>query len=233
MKTHKTSKGTELPISSIKGKDYLEVKYRLVWFREDHPDWSIETEFVSITLTSSMAKAVIKDDKGRIIATSHKFEDKVGFPDFIEKSETGAIGRALALLGYGTQFCADDLDEGKRLADSPGSKTRTIEKLKPSNFDDKVYIDATKKQAAESMALNASKPVSEPQTNVQPPQGALPEKGPSEAQIKRLWAIAGRMKYDQVFVKEKMQEMYKKDSASKLTWLEYSDFTKKMEIGFR
>lgn len=42
-----------------------------------------------------------------------------GFGDFIEKAETGAIGRALALVGFGTQFCADELDEGPRLADSP------------------------------------------------------------------------------------------------------------------
>ncbi len=36
----------------------------------------------------------------------------------LEKSETGAIGRALALCGFGTQF-TPELDEGERLADSP------------------------------------------------------------------------------------------------------------------
>lgn len=119
MNSFKTPKGTELPILVLKGKDYLEVKYRLVWFREEHPDWSIETEFVSITDTSSTAKATVRDASARIISTSHKFENAQGFPDFLEKSETGAIGRALALIGYGTQFCADELDEGKRIVDSP------------------------------------------------------------------------------------------------------------------
>ena len=115
----KTEKGTDLPLLNLKGKDYLEVKYRLVWFREDHPKWSIETSFVAITDRSACAKATIKDESGRIIATSHKTETSAHFPDFMEKAETGAIGRALALIGYGTQFCADELDEGGRIVDSP------------------------------------------------------------------------------------------------------------------
>lgn len=107
----RTEKGTELPLLNLKGKQYLEVKYRLVWFREDHPDWSIETEIPMVTESSAYAKATIRDETNRIIATSHKFENAKGFPDFIEKAETGAIGRALALVGYGTQFCADELED--------------------------------------------------------------------------------------------------------------------------
>jgi len=124
MKMHKTKAGTELPISNIKGKDYLEVKYRIVWFLEERPKFSIETEPVQVTTTSAFFKATVRDEAGRIAATGHKFEDKSGFPDFIEKAETGAIGRALILLGYGTQFCADELDEGERIVDSPTSIRR-------------------------------------------------------------------------------------------------------------
>lgn len=120
-RSYKTPKGTELPLLNLRGKDYLEVKYRLVWFREDHPDWSIETEFMTVTDKSACAKATVKDETGKIIATSHKFENERGFPDFIEKAETGAIGRALALIGYGTQFCADELDEGDRIVDAPAT----------------------------------------------------------------------------------------------------------------
>ena len=42
----------------------------------------------------------------------------------MEKAETGSIGRALALLGYGTQFCADELDEGDRIVDAPAEPAR-------------------------------------------------------------------------------------------------------------
>ncbi len=131
-KTHKTAKGTELPILNLRGRDYLEVKYRLVWFREEHPTWSIETEFVSVTATAACAKAIVRDEKGRVIATSHKFENQQGFPDFLEKAETGAIGRALALIGYGTQFCADELDEGDRIVDSPVAHATNADK--PGDF---------------------------------------------------------------------------------------------------
>jgi uncharacterized protein (DUF3820 family) len=118
-RTYRTPKGTELPLLNLRGREYLEVKYRLVWFREEHPDWAIETELLSVTDQSAYARAAIKDESGRVIATSHKFESKKGFPDFIEKAETGSIGRALALIGYGTQFCADELDEGERIVDAP------------------------------------------------------------------------------------------------------------------
>lgn len=118
MKSFKTAKGTELPLLDMRGKDYLEVKYRLVWFREERPTWGIETELLAHDTKGCLARAIIRDDQGRIVATSHKTETAQGFPDFIEKSETGAIGRALALIGYGTQF-ADELDEGERIVDSP------------------------------------------------------------------------------------------------------------------
>jgi len=111
-------------ISQIKGKDYLEVKWRLVWFRTEHPadsGWAILTEAEEVTETSARYRARIVDPEGRPVATGTKTETKSGFTDFVEKAETGAIGRALALLGYGTQFCGDELDEGARIVDSPVS----------------------------------------------------------------------------------------------------------------
>lgn len=123
-KTYKTKAGVELPILALKGKDYLQVAHRIVWFREERPTWSIETSFLQLTPEVAIASATIKDEAGRVVAMGHKSETPKGFPDFIEKAETGAIGRALALCGYGTQFCADELDEGERLADSPVVPTR-------------------------------------------------------------------------------------------------------------
>lgn len=112
MKIFKTPKGTELPLMELKGKDYLQVAYRLVWFREEKPLWGIET-----VVGEGLSKAIIKDETGRIIATAHK---TVGTKVFAEESsETGAIGRALAMCGFGTQFCGDELDEKEDLADAP------------------------------------------------------------------------------------------------------------------
>lgn len=121
-RTFKTPKGTELPLMDIKGKPYLSVQHRIMWFREDHPDWCIETNIIYYDPDHTIASALIKDSAGRILATGHKREDKQGFADHYEKAESGAIGRALGFLGYGTAF-ALDLEEGQRLADAPTNET--------------------------------------------------------------------------------------------------------------
>lgn len=103
----------------LKGKDYLEVKWRLVWFREDHPDWCINTDCIAQDQDHAIFKAIICDENGIQKSAGHGSESKKDFADFLEKAETKAIGRALAMLGYGTQFVADELDEGERIVDSP------------------------------------------------------------------------------------------------------------------
>jgi hypothetical protein len=115
-----TKKGTKLPIIRLKGKDYLEVKWRLVWFREDHPDHTIRTNIVSIDDKHAIVCATIKN-ADLTIATAHKREDLKHFADYLEKAETGAIGRVLALCGYGTQF-EPELEEGDRIVDAPVQK---------------------------------------------------------------------------------------------------------------
>lgn len=124
MKSFKTPNGTELPILNLKGKDYLQVMHRIQWFREVHPDWRIDTEFTQLSDKHAITKATIRDQNGNAMASAHKREDAGHFPDFSEKSETGAIGRALALCGYGTQFCADEMDEGGRIVDSPAPSVK-------------------------------------------------------------------------------------------------------------
>lgn len=119
-----TEKGTELPVLDLHGKAYLLVAHRLVWFRERCPNWGIETCLIEKGADYAVFKACIKDETGRIIAEAHKFEEKKGFGDYREKAETGAIGRALALCGFGTQF-SGELDEGSRIVDSPLQKSKT------------------------------------------------------------------------------------------------------------
>lgn len=118
MNVVKTAKGTELPLRDLKGKKYLEAAYRVLWAREEHPDWGFETEFLQLTAEIAVAKATVRDAAGKILAQATKTETPSGFPDYVEKAETGAVGRALALCGYGTQF-ALELDEGERIVDSP------------------------------------------------------------------------------------------------------------------
>jgi hypothetical protein len=124
-------------------KDYLPVQWRLVWFREQCPQGTIDTDELEVDLDREVEeegyvwnsekrrsekivkrakgyarfKAIVTDGKGGR-STGTKSENAASFPDYIEKAETGAIGRALAGLGYGTQF-APDLNEAHRIVDSP------------------------------------------------------------------------------------------------------------------
>src|SRR6266567_2925166 len=106
-------------LTQLKGKDYLEVKWRLVWFRDQHPHGKITTELLNLDIERGLAlfKATIDDGEGGE-GCGHGSETVKDFNDFIEKAETKAIGRALAALGYGTQF-APELDEGERIVDAP------------------------------------------------------------------------------------------------------------------
>lgn len=103
---------------NLKGKEYLQVMWRLVWFREDHPDWSIDASVIEADADHAVFKATICDENGIQKSAGHGSESKRDFGDFLEKAETKAVGRALAMLGYGTQF-APELDEGERIVDSP------------------------------------------------------------------------------------------------------------------
>jgi len=128
-KTVKTPNGTQLPLTTVKGgKDYLMVAYRLQWLNEVVENYDIQTELLSVSDDQTIAKAsvIIFDKKGNPLkrATATKRETKSDFSDHTEKAETSAVGRALAMLGFGTQFALADLDEGERLADSPLSTAK-------------------------------------------------------------------------------------------------------------
>jgi len=103
--------------------DYLPVAARIAWFRLEHPDWSIITKTLQLANKAVLMKAIIKDANGKVIATARKKETEIGFPDYIEKAETGAVGRALAMCGYGT-LQAPEFDEGERIADAPVEKSK-------------------------------------------------------------------------------------------------------------
>jgi hypothetical protein len=119
------------------------VQWRLVWFRLECAQGTIETEEIQVDLDREMTvettvwdaqtrkpqrvqktakgyarfRATVCDGKGGR-ATATGSECAADFPDFIEKAETKAVGRALAMLGYGSQF-APDFDEAHRIVDAP------------------------------------------------------------------------------------------------------------------
>jgi hypothetical protein len=114
-------------LTRVGGSDYLEVKWRLVWMRDRHPDAVIETQLVSHNDNTAVFRATVSIPDGGS-ATGWGSESAGDFRDYLEKAETKAIGRALAALGFGTQFCPD-FEFGAaagRVVDSPvKGSTRT------------------------------------------------------------------------------------------------------------
>jgi hypothetical protein len=100
--------------------DYLEVRWRVLWFRHDHPHGLIISEEVRVDVDKGYARyrtVVVDSAGGKAIA--HGTETAADFPDFAERAETRAFGRALALMGYGTAHVGQDLTEGDHVADAP------------------------------------------------------------------------------------------------------------------
>jgi hypothetical protein len=103
--------------------DYLEVKWRMVWFRDQNPEntkTTIRDKIIDFKNEFAFFELEVTDSKGNI-EIGVGSETGADFSDYIEKAYTKAYGRALAALGYGTQF-APELEEGERIVDSPIKK---------------------------------------------------------------------------------------------------------------
>ncbi|CAA9577997.1 MAG: Phage protein [uncultured Thermomicrobiales bacterium] len=123
-------------LTRINGAEYLEVKWRLVWLRESHPDAVIATELHHVDERQAIFKATVTIPGGGS-ATGWGSESPGDFRDFLEKAETKALGRALAALGFGTQFCPD-FDFGsdqQRVVDSPVKPFASRGRQQPVDFN--------------------------------------------------------------------------------------------------
>jgi hypothetical protein len=131
--------------------DYLDVKWRLVWFREEHPDGSITTDLLSQPgVSPAVVKATVTLENG-VSATGFGQCGTEDWGDWLEKAETRSIGRALALLGYGTQFCEDFDDiitdapvepRSERAASSGAGRPAISDPASPMTPNQRRYIES-------------------------------------------------------------------------------------------
>lgn len=105
---------------------YLDVKYRLLWFRLHHPNGKIDPELIRVDEKNAIVCCRIYADKadpadqfiGKAYSQRFSTEDRFG-DRFLEIAETVAKGRALADAGYGTQFCMNGETLASIIADAP------------------------------------------------------------------------------------------------------------------
>lgn len=106
-------KPTDTGVVNIHGKQYQTVALRVSNFRQDHPNWTLTTSIMHRDESCVVMCASIADETGRVLANGHAEEfrssSSINKTSALENSETSAIGRALAALGYGgTEFCTAD-----------------------------------------------------------------------------------------------------------------------------
>jgi hypothetical protein len=99
-------------VVTIHGKQYRTVALRVSEFRDQHPDWTIETQLIFHDDVKVIMKALIMDGE-KLLATGYAEEVRaatsINATSALEVAETSAIGRALASLGLaGTEYASAD-----------------------------------------------------------------------------------------------------------------------------
>ena len=92
---------------NIKGKEYITVNERLIYFRtrDEFKGFGIKEDIVSIDDTEGIFKVTIYDSNGEPIVSAHAQEYRdssyINKTSFVENGFTSALGRALGYLGIG------------------------------------------------------------------------------------------------------------------------------------
>ena len=112
-------------------QDYMEVKWRLLWLRTEYPSARIETQMTKHEDGLAIFRAHVALPSGAE-ASGWGSETADDWKDYIEKAETKALGRALAALGFGTQFCEEyDFSGGReeKVVDAPVAAPRGADSI--------------------------------------------------------------------------------------------------------
>jgi len=121
---------TKLKTVNIKGKEYVEVNERLIYFRKTYPNYSLTSTVIEKTENSILILATISDDSGRVIANGMAEEERnstyINKTSYVENCETSAWGRCLANFGIGLSTSVASADEvGNAIANQDKTPTKS------------------------------------------------------------------------------------------------------------
>lgn len=155
---------------------YLDVKYRLLWFRLHHPNGKIDPELIRVDEKNAIVCCRIYADKadpadqfiGKAYSQRFSTEDRFG-DRFLEIAETVAKGRALADAGYGTQFCMNGEALASIIADAPIKMPPDEDAGHPGSVVASFTAQPTADPPVFSQTATAPKSTQPAQQQVQPP----------------------------------------------------------------
>lgn len=139
-----TKANAVMPKIPVKGKNYAMVPARVQAFRMMCPDGYIGTEIVDMHDGVVTMQATVKDETGKVLATGLAQEKEtssyINKTSYIENCETSAVGRALGMLGLGSD---EQMASAEELCNAITQQTEQ----KPKN-----QIDEDAKFAAKAFA---------------------------------------------------------------------------------
>lgn len=97
-------KKEDMKTVDIKGKSYVEVNQRILYFRDNYPEGKILTSIESMVDGVCVIRAEIYVSD-QLVATGHAYEKEgstfINKTSYLENCETSAVGRALGIFGIG------------------------------------------------------------------------------------------------------------------------------------
>jgi hypothetical protein len=130
-KANETIKTTD-----IKGKAYAEVNQRIKAFRMVYPNGTINTELLSNENGVCVFKASVYDNEEDtlLLGTGHAYEKEsssfINKTSYIENCETSAVGRALAMAGFGIDTSIASAEEVGNAINNQQSKEDVLKGAK-------------------------------------------------------------------------------------------------------
>ena len=118
----------------IKGKKYVLVSDRIIFFNQEYKNGAIKTELVSYENKQITIKAVVIPDSDKpdrfFTGWSQEIEGStfINKTSALENAETSAVGRALAMMGIGVIDSISSVDEINKANNRPASTLGKCEK---------------------------------------------------------------------------------------------------------
>lgn len=143
----------------VKGKNYTCVAARISAFRELCPMGTITTEILNLADGVVTMKTTVADENGKVLATGMAQEKEtssyINKTSYIENCETSAVGRALGMLGIGSdeqmasaEEVANAINNQNKQANDQSQQKQAPAKTQEEAEAEKARIQKEKEEAA-------------------------------------------------------------------------------------